>query len=168
MPNNPFKPPETDANPKTAAPGSPLRAVLVGLAVDIGGSILAELVLTLFYHSQFVASGMTAVQADAALSEVPMNSPLAMINIVLGSICSVLGGYVCARIVRRNEFRVGGVMAVLSAMISLSFATPSTPNDLALLLTITTAACVMLGVKFGREYNLRSAPPSPPAGGPRP
>jgi hypothetical protein len=38
-----------------------------------------------------------------------------------------------------------------------------------LLLTLSTAACVMLGVKFGREHNLRSAPPAPPpAGAPRP
>jgi hypothetical protein len=169
MPNDPFKPPKTDANDKAAAPGSPLRAVLTGLAVDIGGSILAGIVLSFFYHSQIVASGLTPDQVDAAMDDMPMDSPFAMLGIVLGAACSVLGGYVCARIVRRDEFRVGAVMAALSASLSMLGESSSTPDDLVLLLTVSTAACVLLGVKFGREANRRPPPPAPPTTGePRP
>ena len=169
MPNNPSKPPKTDANDKAAAGGSPVRAVLSGLAVDIGGSILAEIVLEVFHQSQLVASGLAPEQVDAAMRNVRMDSPFELLGIVLGSACSVLGGYVCARIVRRDEFRVGGVMAAISSMLGLLGASSSTPDDLVVLLTVSTAACVLLGVKFGREANQRSAPPTPPsAGAPRP
>ncbi len=166
MPNSPFKPPRTDVDDQDGAPGSPLRAVMTGLAVDIGGSLLADILLTIVYHSQLAASA----QAGAALDDgIPMNSPVEMIGIVLGAACSVLGGYVCARIVRRNEFRVGGVMAILSASPGLLFASSSTPDDLVFLLTASTIACVMLGVKYGREHNRRGAPPAPPSGNlPRP
>ena len=162
--NNPFKPPETDTNQKTDAPGSPLRAVLTGLAVDIGGSILANLVLTVFYHSEFVASGLTSEQAETALAEMPMNSPFVLISIVLGAACSVLGGYVCARIVLRDEYRVGGAMAAVSGLLGLVFSDGDDPGGLTALLVLTTVACNMLGVKYGSEQNRRrealSTPPS--------
>ena len=45
----------------------------------------------------------------------PPQSALTMLGILLGALMSVLGGYVCARIVRRDEYRVGGIMAARSA-----------------------------------------------------
>ena len=171
MSNNPFKPPKSDVDNKAAAPGSPLRAVLTGLAVDIGLSTLVGVVLTIVYHSQLVASGMTPDQVDAAMDEIPLDSMINVIGVVLGALSSVLGGYVCARIVRRDEYRVGSVMAALSALIGLMSGSSSVPDDLTVLLTLCTVACVLLGVKFGREYNRRAGaaqPPSePPAGPPR-
>jgi hypothetical protein len=169
MSNNPFKPPETEAKDKPPQPGSPVRAVLTGLAVDIGGSLLTGLVLELFYQARLAASGMTSDQIDDALEKLGPDSPVEIVGLLLGCLCSVLGGYVCARIVRRDEYRVGGVMAALSGLLGLLFGSAGTSDDLTTLFALTTVACVLLGVKYGREHNRRSAPsPAPPAGAPRP
>ena len=169
---NPFKPPETDStkNPQPpAAPGSPLRAVLVGLAVDIGGSTLIGVVLSIFYVIQLQASGLSEREVRDALENVPRAATVNLLGTLLGAVMSVLGGYVCARIVRRDEYRVGLVMAGVAAMFGLFVETRDGVDDLALLLVASGFACNLLGVKYGAERNRRDDTASrAPAGTPKP
>ena len=161
MSNKPSKPPETD--PPTA-PGSPLRAVLTGLAIDIGGTAVLGLVLQTIYAMQIGAPDMTEAQLHDALENIPPGSGVMIAGHLLGSLLSVAGGYVCARIVLRDEYRVGGAMAAVSALLGLGFSGSDDPGSLTALLVLTTVACNMLGVKYGSEQNRRraalSAPPS--------
>lgn len=169
MSNDPFKPPKTDVDEKPSAPGSPLRAVLTGLVVDIGGSMVLGILVEVVYRVHLSAAGLSSDQIDDALTNLAPDSAVAVLGTLLGSACSVAGGYVCARIVRRDEYRVGGVMASLSALFGLLFGSPSTPDDLIVLFTLCTVACVLLGAKYGREYNQRTdPPPASPPGAPRP
>ena len=159
MPNDPFKPPETDSarNPlPPAAPGSPLRAVLTGLAVDIGGTTLLSMVITVLYAAQLHGQGLSASETRDAMGHMPHDSALYILGILLGSLMSVAGGYVCARIARRNEFRTGLVMATVSAGLGLLLSSPDEAADMMLLLTLATVACNLLGVKYGAEHNRRS------------
>lgn len=156
MPNNPFKPPDADLRKKTP-PGSPVKAVLIGLAVDIGGSTLAGIVLSIVYAATLGNAGLAGDEP----SQIPSDSGFAIAGTLLGAACSVLGGFVCARIARRDEWRIGGVMAALSALIGLLLGPGDTPDDLTSLLTLSTLACVMLGVKYGRERNRRDDAPPP-------
>jgi hypothetical protein len=77
----------------------------------------------------------------------------------------VAAGYACARIALRNEYRVGGIMAMVSLLVGLlTDGGGAQTLDLALLYVLCDIACVMLGVKYGAEYNRRrEAPTSPPA-----
>jgi hypothetical protein len=174
MSNSPFKPPEADMKhgpppPGGGAAGSPVKAVVGGLAVDLGGSMLLNIVLSLLYAASVANSGMSQAQMKAALANIPPDSIFMILAMVLGACCSVAGGYVCARIVRRDEYRVGGVMAALSAFLSLLSGPSDLSSDLLLLETLSTIACVLLGVKYGRARNRRPAPPPvPPAGSARP
>lgn len=167
MSNNPFKPPETDStkNPRVPdVPGSPLKAVLSGLAVDLGGSAVLGIVLDQVYGLTLGGQGLTDGQIDQAMQHIPTASPFGVLGIVLGALMSVAGGYVCARVVLRDEYRVGGAMAAVSALLGLALSSADDPAGLTVLLILCTAACNMLGVKYGSEQNRRlealAAPPS--------
>jgi hypothetical protein len=67
----------------------------------------------------------------------------------LACVFSVLGGYVCARVARRNERRVTVVLAVLM-VIGLSM----TAGASAVLVQALTFASVMAGGLFGRYRNV--------------
>ena len=158
MTDNPFKPPHADVRDQPPRPGSPLRAILTGLAVDIGGSLLTSVVLTVLYVASLAASGMSQDQVSEAMKHVPPTSAVAIAGTLIGACWSVLGGFVCARIVQRDEYRVGAVMAALSAFLGLLLGGTDEPADMLALLTLTTFACVLLGVKYGRAVNVRSRP----------
>ena len=167
MPNNPFKPPETDSTKNARVPdvpGSPLKAVLSGLAVDIGGSVVLGIVLDYVYALTLGGQGLTDSQMKDAMEHIPPTSAFGVLGILLGALMSVAGGYVCARIVLRNEYRVGGIMAAVSALLGIAFSSSDDPAGMTLLLVLCTVACNMLGVKYGSEQNRRlealSAPPS--------
>ena len=98
MSNSPHKPPATDP---TTAPGSPLRAVLAGLAVDLGGTALLGIVLRVIYAAQISTPDMTETQLHDALENIPPQSGVMIAGIVLGALLSVAGGYVCARKIGR-------------------------------------------------------------------
>ena len=163
MPDDPFKPPETDSsqNPlPPAGPGSPLRAVLMGLAVDIGGTTVLGLVIGALYGLQLQGQGLSESEMKDAMTHMPHDSALYVLGILLGALMSVAGGYVCARIVRRNEFRTGFVMAGCSVLFGILSSAADDPADMLLLFTLATIACNLLGVKFGAEHNRRAEAPA--------
>jgi hypothetical protein len=149
-------PPTRDRRP----PASPLRAVLVGLAVDIGGSALTGVLLSLGHALSLAASGLSEAQVREAMANVPPASGVAVLGMLIGAACSVAGGYVCARLVQRDEWRVGAAMAALSVVASLFLGGAADPADMVVLGSLSTAACVMLGVMYGRGANRRPPPGS--------
>lgn len=165
------KPPESKLSrkPRPLEPGSPLRAVLMGMAVDIVGSALVGVVLVAVYALQLQGTGLSDDALREALQRIPPDSGVAVAGTVLGALMSVAGGYVCARVVRRDEYRVGLVMAALLALWGLLADGGGTDDLLTLLFTATSVACNMLGVKYGAEHNRRlEAPPAVPPQAPAP
>ena len=159
MSTNPFEPPETDStkNPlPPAAPGSPLRAVLVGLAVDIGGSLVVGVTITVIYVAQLHGKGLSETELREAVTHMPHDTALYMAGVLLGLLMSLLGGYACARIVRRGEYRAGVVMTAISALFGLVVGANPGIDQMLLLMTVTSVACNLLGVKFGAEHNRRA------------
>jgi hypothetical protein len=166
MPANPFQPPETDPTrtpPPPLPPGSPLKAVLMGLAVDIGGTALLSMVVTVVYVLQLHGQGLSEDETREAMAHMPHDSALYVGGTLLGALLSVAGGYVCARIARRDEFRIGLVMAALSGLGGLLLGGDSDAADMAVLFTLTGIACNLLGVKYGAERNRRTRAPAAPA-----
>jgi hypothetical protein len=169
MPTPPFKPPETDPpkHPRPpVAPGSPLKAVLVGLAVDFGGTTVCGIVISVIYAIQLHGQGVADSDMREAMDNMPHDSALYVGGILLGALMSVFGGYVCARIARTDEYRPGLVMAAVSAVIGLTLGSSGPVDSMALLLAVTGIACNLLGVKYGAEYNRRAQAPAAPDEGP--
>jgi hypothetical protein len=159
MPEIPPPPPDADLKgrkPQPARPGSPVRAVIVGLVLDLGGSVILNLLLTALYAAWLQATGLSTEEIDEAMRHIPPDSWAAIAGVVLGAGLDVLSGFVCARIVQRNEYRIGGVLAAISAACTLLLDDAGDAmQDITLLLSLCTAACTLLGVKYGRELNVK-------------
>ncbi|MCK9689272.1 hypothetical protein [Scleromatobacter humisilvae] len=159
MSNPPRIPPDpvpSDGGPlQPDPPGTPLRAVLTGVGIDFCGSQLVAELLRAFYVQSFVKPGMTDEQVVDALQSAQPSLALMLVDVALGSLMSVIAGYACARIVQRDERRVGALMAIASVLVGLLLGDAGAPDDLTLLYIACDVACVMLGVKFGIERNRR-------------
>ena len=154
--------PERRTSPGKPAktPATPLQAIACGLVVDLGGSALIGLLLNLAYAAQLSAGGMASDQVDEALKNLPPESTVAVLGLLLGSLCSVAGGYVCARMAGRDEYRLAIIMAMVSVFIGLALGGDG-PDDMTLLLSACEFACVLLGAKYGRERNQAPATEAP-------
>ena len=163
MPTNPFEPPEshTDRSPREpAGPRSPFSAVMLGLLVDVGGSLAVGIVASVAYARQLHDEGMPDDQIREAMQAIPHDSALYMGALLVGIALSVLGGYVCARVARTREYRAGLMLAATSALFSLVLGGSSDGAGMTALLTVTGIACNLLGVKFGADHNRRVEAPS--------
>ena len=126
--------------------------------------------LTSLYVAQVGTPGMTSAQIEDVVRNMPPDSPLSVLGILLGALVSVGAGYVCARIARRNEFLVGALMAGGVTFIGALMTDPDRGGtDLALLFMASSVACNLLGVKYGAAQNRRlETPAEPPVDAPRP
>lgn len=151
---SPYSAPGAKLTDPAAKPGSPLKAIVLGLLVDIGGSVLSSAILLFLYGVTLAAQGMNAEEI-AQLVTVTRDSWVFYLDTTIGLGFSVLGGYVCARIVRRSEYRYGAIQAAISAALAVLLGFD--PQDLGrfLSLEIVSAALVMLGVHLGARRNLR-------------
>ena len=172
MPNPPSLPPDhrSDKPDPAEAARLALRAVLTGVSIDVCVSSLLGIGIRVLYAMQVGTPDMTPEQLDDALQNTPPQFALVLLGGVLGALVSVAAGYVCARIARRDEYRVGGMMAMASVLVNLVVDGGGAGSlDLALLYVLCDIACAMLGVKYGAEYNRRQeAPASNPADAPTP
>jgi hypothetical protein len=159
MPSPPSMPPDSGPQGKGAgvpdAPGSVLRAVLTGVSIDICGSKLLGTLIFALYIQHVATPGMTDEQLLSMLRSAPPSFALVLVEIVLESLLSVVAGFACARIVQREEWRVGAMMAFAAMLVGLLLDDGGAPDDLMLLYVACDFACVMLGVKFGAERNRR-------------
>jgi hypothetical protein len=143
--NNPYQPPRADvAQQVDAKPGSPVKAVLIGALVDTGGTIIAVALVSIAYGIQLGLSGMPPADMAQAFENLPWNSWPSLAGVVMGSLSSVLGGYVCARIVRRQEYRWAGVLSLISVALGFLLGGESGVWQ-GLLHVAITVACVMAG-----------------------
>jgi hypothetical protein len=149
--HDPYAPPEARVEDRRE-PGSPFKAVLVGVAVDVGGSLVAGVVLGMAFAGVLAASGASPEHIAAAFANLSPLSPMFIAGSLIGCGLSVWGGYLCARIARRREYGLGAVVAVISAAASLLMGGEQ-PAGLNLALSIATFGAVMFGARFGHARN---------------
>jgi hypothetical protein len=151
--HNPYSPPGASVADPSAKPGSPVKAVLAGAAVDIVGSLVIGAILSVIYGASLAVSGASVEEIAAASSEVPVDSWLFISGILVGCAFSVLGGYVCARIAKRSEYGLGCIVGAISALFGLLFALGHYPLFVNLGLGLATFASVLLGARLGYARN---------------
>jgi hypothetical protein len=150
VPANPYSPPQAPLTDPPRPPRSPIAAVLLGLAVDIGGSLLVGIVLTIAYGVSLASSGMSASEIDAAISDIPTDSWVSIVGNLVGAGFSILGGFVCARFSRRSDYKLGFIMGAISAVLGFVLAYKTQVPVINLMLACLTFASVVLGTHFGR------------------
>jgi hypothetical protein len=154
---NPYKPPATAVRDPPRPPRSPIVAVLAGLGVDIGGSLVVGLLIGIVQAATLTARGMDAEQVQTAMTELDPSSGYFVLNTAIGLGFSLLGGYVCARMARRDERRLTAIMAGLIAVIGVALGGSRLAAWLNALMFVLTFVCTMGGGELGRRRNLADA-----------
>ena len=167
MSDNPYTPPETELIETLKAPkppGSAFKAVVIGLVVDLGGSLLGSVVLAILLFLVLRAQGMNVSQIRHFAHNLPEFSWLWQLSVANGLCFSFLGGFIAARILQRWSLPASGVQGLLSALPSFVTDSLKTGGDPE---TLTVLACValliLLAVCFGTFLGSRrwekNAPP---------
>jgi hypothetical protein len=154
---NPYRPPKARVQDAPAPPRSAVVGVLVGLAVDVGGTIVAGIVLGIVYAVMLAARGMGPEQIQTTLTEIDPRSGYFLVSGIVGLGFSLLGGYVCARLVRRDERRVTAIMGGLSALSGVALGGSAIGGWLNAAMVAVTFAAVVAGGELGRRRNLALA-----------
>jgi hypothetical protein len=157
--NNPFTPPRAPvADPDENAPGSPIKAVAFGFGVDTLGTFLGGIVLSVVYGVYLVSTGTPADEVASAMSSERF-SGFWWLAFLVGSGFSALGGYVCARIAKRSEYRLGSFMAVFSILlgVGMQLLQESASMDEATLNALVTWGSVIAGAYLGVQRNRHAA-----------
>lgn len=154
MQGNPFQPPQASLVEHSAKPGSPVKAVLLGLAIDVGGSVLLGVVLAMAYAFSLAAKGLSENEIKQAMETLSNDSWMSIVGLLAGSGLSVLAGYVCARVSGRQDYKLGFVLGALSATsgMLLSFGAYSFMTGAAL--SGLTVLAVLLGTRLGRAQRV--------------
>jgi hypothetical protein len=155
--DNPYKPTATSLKEPPSPPRSPILAVLVGLVVDFGGTTIASIVVGIVYAATLAGRGVPVEQITEAVTEFDPASGYGIVAMLVGGGFSILGGYVCARIARRNERKVSAVLAAVSAVLGFLSGGEALDWWLNVGLTVLTLASVMAGGELGRRRNLANA-----------
>lgn len=151
---DPFTPPSARVADKPPEKGSPIKALLLGLAVDWGGTFLVGFVLSVVYAAILAATGATPEEVGLAMVNIPDDHWVAILGMLFGALCSSLGGYVCARVAKHMEFALGAVLAVLSTLLGLVLGFDQ-HSFLALVgLSAVSFFAVMFGVRQGAARNM--------------
>jgi hypothetical protein len=130
-----------------------VKAVVLGLLVDIVGTTAGSLLLGALYGIMLAASGASMEEIAAAGESVATDSWMFWLSTAMGLAFSVLGGYVCARIARRDELKLGGILALASAVLGYLIAAGYYELGTFLSLTIAGMGAVMVGARLGQAKN---------------
>jgi hypothetical protein len=157
---NPYKPPAAAVRDPARPPRPPrsqVVAVLAGLGVDIGGSLVVGIVIGIVQAATLSARGMDPRQIQTEMTELDPSSAYFFLNSLVGLGFSMLGGYVCARMARRDERRLTAIMAGVNSVLGLSLGGLRLGVALNVLMIVLTFASTMSGGQLGRRRNLADA-----------
>src|SRR2546423_12913771 len=153
---SPYEPPRAVLADVEPARGSALKAVLYGVLVDIGGTIVAGAALVFVYGVMLAASGASAEEIDQALTKAEPLSWFSIVGLAIGTATSFLGGYVCARVARAAEMQWAGVVAAVSGIVSLLMGSGAYSFDWNALLALLAMGAVVWGGFVGARRNARA------------
>jgi len=149
MLTNPYTPPNSELADQARPPGSPLKAILLGLTIDLGGSLIVGIVLGIVYAISLARAGMDPSQIKEAVSHISSTSWVSIVGTVVGGALSILGGFTCARVSRRDDYKLGYILGAISAVSGLLLSYSSHSLLINVLLTVFTFGAVLLGTKLG-------------------
>lgn len=153
MSHNPYTPPESSVADQPRPPGSPWKAIGLGLLTDIGGTMAASMVLAIIYSIAMGAQGMSREEMEAAMRGPFLESGFSTVATLVGLGFSVAGGIVCARIVRRSELMFGAIQGVLANVLGFALSESAQADDRPFLLASISFVAVLAGAVWGQMRN---------------
>ena len=150
--STPYAPPEAPVSDAARAPGSGVMAVAVGLLVNAAGALLATPILMVIYAQVAAVDRRNRAELHSLLENIPLMSWVGIAGLVVGALVSMLAGYLCARIARHSEYRLGAIVAAGAAATGYVLA-PRYALLLHAALAASSATAVMIGVYLGARRN---------------
>jgi hypothetical protein len=154
---NPYSAPASKVADPAPRPGSPYKAVGLGLLTDFGGTMVFSTILTFVYGVMLAGSGVAQEDLEAAIRNASAGDTLYFwIGSIGGCGFSLLGGYVCARIARQSEYTLGVILAASVVVLGLLlFGDGGLDLGLSVVLNAATVAAVIVGAWIGKKQNRR-------------
>jgi len=119
--------------------------------------MLASIVIGIVYAVVLATRGMPPAEVGRTLTALDPSSGYFIFSSMTGFGFSLLGGYVCARIARRDERRLSVILAALIEVIGLVLGAATLGIALNVLMLVVTFAVVIAGGELGRRRNLADA-----------
>jgi len=113
MSTDPYRPPGVDVSgaERGERPGSAVKAILLGLVIDIAGTIVAGTIIAIGWGILLGAGGASGEEIDRFFRE---SSTFQWVGLCTGLTFTGLGAYVAARIANRSEYRFALMLGLCS------------------------------------------------------
>ena len=98
------------------------KALLISLAVMLALDTLGGMILTIFFASQSMHGNTTPEQTRAAVDALNQSSGFLLSALAYGSITTILGGYLAARLAKRLPYFNAGAFGLASIAIGIILA----------------------------------------------
>jgi len=153
MTHSPYAPPSSESKDAPQEAGSPVKAIVLGLLTDIGGTMATSFILSIVFAVIWANQGMSSEQMMALMSDRALGNPFTLVATIFGTVSSYLGGFICARIVRRSEMRYGAILSAISVLVGFALSIGNSSPARMIGLAILSIVAIMLGTAHGRAIN---------------
>jgi hypothetical protein len=148
MEQNRYEPPHARLDPRSREPGSIPKAVAIGAAVDIGGTILGGFALGIAYSLLLAMQGRSAAEIERILQSFAPFSTFGLVLMAMGTVMSALGGYQCALIANRSTYLAPGIVSLISVGYGAMMNDGQVELPRLLLLSGVTVAAILAGASL--------------------
>jgi len=134
-----------------------VRAVLVSILVVLALDVVAALAMLPLFGRYVFDKGMTLQQLSEATTAATKSFGYLSANVVVGTIITVLGGFLAARLAQKGPYINAGLVGLFGFLLGMAVA-KSYPFWFNLAGFVTVIPAALLGGHLGREH-VRCLPP---------
>lgn len=147
MSQNPYDAPAANLHQDEDLPVRPITGVVVGLLIDLGGTIVVVTLISFIFAIAIASRGATAAEVESALTNPDPASLLGLIHSLAGMSMSYLAGFYCLRISRGTNLRYALILALIVMAVGLAVGLAWGDIDVLLLLGLSalTVGVTLLG-----------------------
>jgi MFS family permease len=98
------------------------KALLISLAAMLALDTLGGMILTIFFASQLLHENTTHEQTQAVVEAVNQSSGFLLSALAYGTVTTILGGYLAARLAKRLPYFNAGALGLASIAIGILLA----------------------------------------------
>jgi len=133
---------------------APIMGLIIGLLIDIGGSMLLSSMIYSAYSVYSIVNGIPheTVNSIKSIQEY-LSKPHFVISSILGSFLSVLAGFVCSRIAQTKTMKLAYIMATISFIIAFALSYSTYPVMLIIILSAISYVLLIIGYAIGQRAN---------------
>ena len=143
---HPYEPPRSRVADMAERAPRPWLGLVLGALADIGGTLVAGVMVSMWYSAQLISEGKTPDQVVESLANMPVDSGIGIAAMGAGLLCSLWGGYVCASFASAAPYKWGGILAAIVCLIGLAMGGGQYAPGLELALLAATFVVVLAGV----------------------